>query len=486
MAAKYVEVMDHIKGLIQSGSLASGRKVPSIRDICTTHGCSKATVLRAYDELQKESILYSVPKSGYYVVVGERNGGLASQKKTSVDSSVCSYYHTAPEKGESVIDFSATSPCADASQLPSAELNHSISHTHKTYAGQLFHYPPIQGLSELRQILQKHLQNQQVFANVENIFLTSGTQQTLYMLSKMPFPNGKQNVLVEQPTFFGIIKALELNHVKALGIRRTICGINMDELERIFRSGDIKFFYIVPRFQNPTGFSYTSDEKKKILALADKYDVYIVEDDYLADLELNTKCTPMFSEGLSGRVIYLKSFSKTLMPGLRISVAVLPSLLVNKFTEYKAFCDIGPNILSQGILDTFIRSGMYHMHIRQIKELYSSRMKYLREVCASNFPTDNRPAVPETGLFTMIELPRSLNSTALAAMLQYKSVLVTSIEEAFLPEYKSSSFIRISICKVDEKSMAEGIRIISETIKDQMRFFGMNARFSINSMYVGM
>lgn len=115
------------------------------------------------------------------------------------------------------------------------------------------------------------MQNYQIFIKPDNIIITSSSQQTLNILSIMPFPNGKSNILVEQPTYYGMVKFLELNNIPTLGINRSFKGINLDELEKLFKYGNIKFFYSIPRFHNPTANSYSKFEKQEIIKLAQKY-----------------------------------------------------------------------------------------------------------------------------------------------------------------------------------------------------------------------
>ncbi len=191
-----------------------------------------------------------------------------------------------------------------------------------------------------------------------DICITSGSQQAINILCNMPFPNGKINVLVEQPTYKGVLKTLEISKTPVIGIERKFNGIDFAELERKFACDNIKCFYTIPRFSNPLGISYSNDDKKQILALAEKYDVYIIEDDYLGDLELKNNVYPMRYYDVSSRVVYIKSFSKILLPGLRIAAVVLPKVLMNTFEEHKRWMDLNTSVLSQGALKIYIKSGI--------------------------------------------------------------------------------------------------------------------------------
>lgn len=445
MENKYQSVALHIKGEIANGNLKPGCKLPSIRKMTDFFGCNKSTVIRAYSELEKEHLLYSKPKSGYYVVEG-RN------------------IHTASSSNSAVIDFSPAAP--DVEALPYEEFQHSINKAIEIYKDSLFSYSEPQGIETLRKALQKYLAGFQVFTDSSDIFITTGSQQALFILAAMPFPNGKNNVLVEQPTFRGMLGALNANGVTALGIERTAEGLNLQELERLFRNGNIKFFYTISRFHNPTGFSLSNDQKKTLLSLAQKYDVYIVEDDYLSELETDTKADPIFAFDSTSHVIYVKSFSKTLLPGLRIGLTVLPELLKNTFAYFKKSSDLNTSVLSQGALEIYLKSGMLENHIKKIRKLYCSRMNSLDKYSKRLLELGARCYVPNSGLFAYLVLPEYIKAQSFIIALNSKNVNAANAEAMFLPDFRKDNRLRLSVCRVDEGKIALGIDAICDTIKN--------------------
>lgn len=331
MENKYEVVKALLKEQLTLGNLKPGEKLPSIRSATRLWDCSKNTVIRAYQELEKEHLIYSVPKSGYYAVLRPRHASGASTEW---------------------VDFTSASP--DAEVMPYKDFQHCLNRAIELYEDQLFAYSDPQGFFTLRRALEKHLAHFQIFAPPAQICVVSGAQQALHLLAAMPFPNGKSVVLVEQPTFHGMLRSLELLGVKALGIERTMEGIDFDELERHFRNNHIKFFYTVPRFHNPLGASYTEEQKKHLVRLAAQYDVYIVEDDFLADMDANAKADPIYSYDQADKVIYVKSFSKIMLPGLRLASVVLPASLLETFRQFKASCDSSTAALSQAALELYL------------------------------------------------------------------------------------------------------------------------------------
>ncbi|MDR2024949.1 MAG: PLP-dependent aminotransferase family protein [Hungatella sp.] len=160
-------------------------------------------------------------------------------------------------------------------------------------------------------------------------------QQALTILCQIPFPNNKKTVLIEEPGYHLFMQILKIMNISVSTIKREPDGIDFNKLEEIFRTGDIKFFYLMPRIHNPLGVSYTKVQKSRIVFLANKYDVYLVEDDYIADFETDLKAGPLYFYDINQRVIYLKSFSNIMFPGLRVGFAVLPEIICSQFAEYK-------------------------------------------------------------------------------------------------------------------------------------------------------
>lgn len=439
MESKYQMIMSYIKKEIASGHLKPGSRLPSIRETALAFKCNKATIIRAYGALELEHLLYSKPKSGYYVVEGRDLASKAVHDKH-------------------IIDFSPASPDADA--LPYLEFQHSINKAIDIYKDSLFSYTDPKGLAPLRKTMAKYLQNFQIFGDPEDIFITTGSQQALFILSAMPFPNGKSNVLVEQPTFVGMLSSLSLNKVTALGIERTREGINLDELERLFKNGNIKFFYTVPRFHNPTGFSYTNDQKRSILSLAQKYDVYIVEDDYLSELETDSKADPIHAMDSTAHVVYVKSFSKTLLPGLRIASVLLPKLLANNFRDYKKGCDLNTPVLSQGALEIYLKSGMFERHVKEIRKLYQGRMSALKKYSEAFKTLSATLHVPFSGLFAYLVLPEAIRPQSFSEVMNAENVHLINAGMMFLPDFRREDSFRLSICKVNDAKIEEGARIM--------------------------
>ncbi|MBT2655849.1 PLP-dependent aminotransferase family protein [Bacillus sp. ISL-18] len=441
MTTKYRGILEWMMQQIKDKQLKTGDKLPSIRLLAEQFKCSKNTVVKALLELEQQHIIYAKPKSGYYVV---------------------DYYQT-PSPQENDIDFLSAGP--DKRIMPYEDFQHCMNQAIDHYKEQLFTYSEQQGLFSLRKELATYLQHLQVFTKPERLVITSGSQQALHILSIMPFPNGKKNVLIEQPTYFGMIDTLQLNRITTLGIELTMEGIDFERLENLFRTNDIKFFYIIPRCHNPLGHHYTNEEKKKIVALAEKYDVYIVEDDFLAELDPDLKADPLFAYEPNGRVIYVKSFSKVFLPGLRIATVVLPEKMIPTFVSYKFSTDFTSSTLSQGALEIYLKNGMFQYHLESVKKLYLKKMKTLLKACSLYLPNYVHFTKPKCGFYLTLFLPSHIDVNKLIYLLHEKHIYVDNASRMYLPENKQQA-IRLSISQVNEDKIHLGIQQLATYITD--------------------
>jgi len=451
--AKYVSVLTDMEERIRTGQYVPGHKLPSIRDASEMYGCSKSTIIRAYAELERLHIIYAMPQSGYYVV--DRRGEQWDQGKDN-----------------DKLDFSSASP--DLHIFPYLDFQHCLNRAIDTYQYQLFTYGDSQGLESFRHMLVKHLADDQVFAKLNQIVVTSGVQQALNILTRMPFPNGKSVILIEQPSYEIYQRFLEQEGVEVAGIERTTRGLDLDALEKIFKQGNIKFFYTMPRYQNPLGTSYTLAERKAIVRLAERYDVYIVEDDYMGDLGSEVRMNPLYSYDTSEHVIYLKSFSKVIFPGLRIGAAVVPKLLHPTLVQYKTFSDADSSIVSQGALEIYLKNGMFERHKRKIIQLYAARMNRMNQALTQVQASEWVEVAPvQQGVYISLVLPKVVNMDQLHTKLKRANIITVPSKHFFLQDHTpSSKFLRLSITRVHEDRIEEGVRAIMDEVKRTGRGWG--------------
>ncbi|MEC0131219.1 aminotransferase-like domain-containing protein [Paenibacillus odorifer] len=444
---KYSELINELELQIAEDTYREGDKLPSIRELSLRYGCSKSTVIRALQDLQDKHLIYAASKSGYYVM--KRSG----QRK---------------DEGAHWIDFTVSAPDPDI--FPYLDFQHCINKAIDMYRNDLFIYGTPQGLPSLIREMQRHLASYQVFANPDQIFITSGVQQALGVLTRIPFPNGRQRVLIEQPGYPLFMEYLKTYGIETEGIKRSDAGVDLNELERLFKTGQFKFFYTVPRFHNPLGVSYTRTQKKAIAQLAAKYDVYIVEDDYMADLEQDAKEDPIYAYDDAAHVIYLKSFSKIIFPGLRVGVAVLPEVLCDSFNRFKRLMDIDSSMLSQAALELYLKSGMFERHRKKMRSCYEKRSTLLHESIMRELDTATAQhysyhPTGQLGVHTYLKLGDSVKTEQMIKRLQKKFIRIEMADSGYLPSFNKEKILKLNVSSVKEPDIRSGIEQVMQEIR---------------------
>ena len=351
--SKYQAVVSFLKKGIESGKFPTGSRLPSIRQLSQDFHCSKDTIQRALLELRHEQYLYAKPQSGYYVLEQGQHQDLEIE--------------VTDEHASAYDDFRLC-----------------VNETLIGRENYLFNYYDNQeGLEELRQSVHQLLFDQALYCKPDQLVLTSGTQQALFILSQINFPSKGAEILVEQPTYHRMNRLLVAQGLAYQTIERRIDGINLEELEKQFKSGKIKFFYTIPRFHYPLGHSYSDQEKRAILDLANQYGVYIVEDDYLGDLDPKKGQTFHYLD-TEDRVIYIKSFSTSLFPALRITALILPNAIKEAFVSYKNILDYDSNLIMQKALSLYIDSQLFEKNRLARLTLQENYQAQIKEVLEEN------------------------------------------------------------------------------------------------------
>lgn len=360
--SKYEQVVAYLKERIESGTFPTGSRLPSIRNISQDFHCSKDTVQRALLELRYEKYIYSKPQSGYYVL----------EQQSSHDDL------------EILVNDEHLGAYDDFRLCVNESLIGRENYLYNYYEHQ-------EGLEELRKSVQKLLFEQAIYSKPDQLVLTSGTQQALFILSQIDFPSRTQEILVEQPTYHRMNQLLLAQGLPYQTIERRIDGIDLNELEQHFKTGKIKFFYTIPRFHYPLGHSYTEQEKRAILDLAAKYQIYIVEDDYLGDLDPKMGQTFHYLDQ-NDLVIYIKSFSTSLFPALRITALILPNAIKEAFVTYKNILDYDNNLIMQKALSLYIDSQLFEKNRLARLVLQEKKQAQIQKLLKSN--PINLPSYP--------------------------------------------------------------------------------------------
>lgn len=354
--------------------------------------------------------------------------------------------------------------------------HHVLTHTPR----ESLQYGLTGGFPPLRQALAEYMTQLGVPAKMENIVITSGSQQALDLMGRIFLEEG-DTVLVENPTFLGALQSFKAYGVKFAGVPVGEDGLDVDELEELLDVTRPKFMYLIPNFQNPSGVTMSLERRAKVVGVADRMGVPILEDDPYGVLRFEGEHVPSlialdsarFPENaqaggyVRGNVVYLSTFSKTLAPGLRVAWAVCPPEIGQRFVMAKQAADLHTNSLGQTIAYEFIRRGWLPGQIRRIRETYRQRRDAMCEAIAAHFPEQVRYTRPQGGLFLWVTLPDQIDAVDLledAAKLNVAFVPGSP----FFVDGGGKNTLRLCFASVPPQVIREGIRRLGAAIEARL------------------
>lgn len=455
----YIQLYEQLKKLITEGILEEDCKLPTIRSFAEHLGVNNVTVVNAYKLLEDNKLVYKKVGSGTFAMPLKDEINLGSDAVTVSDEME---FDLDSEEYEDTINLSNASP--DPKLFPIKDFGRILNEVLERDGGSAFMYHESMGYKPLRESIAKYSSIYGINASSDDIHIISGAQQGIDIISRVLLSNGDY-VFVESPTYNGAVAVFKSRGARIAEIPLLADGPDMKTLEKMLKLIKPKFIYVMPNFQNPTGCTYSERKRKYLLLLCRKYDVMVVEDDYMSDLSyLDEGARPLKGLDHEDRVVYIKSFSKIFMPGLRVGYLIIPSSIKEKVTSIKHITDISTSGLMQRVLDLYFRSGIWSKHLEYMKREYSVRYfeavravkKYLRGASFTQ---------PYGGLNLWVKLPEAVTSSDLFERCKERKVLFTP-GTVFIKTELGEKHIRISFAGAGPEQITEGISIIGQEIEE--------------------
>ena len=331
-------------------------------------------------------------------------------------------------------------------------------------------YGTTEGYTPLReQIAGRMKKSFMVDCTPENIVITSGSQQGLSLLAQI-FLNPGDVVLVESPTYLGAINAFKLCGPEFVEVPTDDKGIIPEELEKILaKYGDrVRMMYVIPEFQNPTGITWPMERRKAFMDIINRYDFPVLEDDPYGELRFDGDKVPSLkSMDTKGNIIFLGSFSKILMPGLRIAWMVADPTIIDKVVKLKQAVDLQSSSFGQRQTSFFIDMYDLDAHVAKIKELYKKRRDLMCDSMKEYFPEGITFTYPEGGLFTWVTLPEGMDAKELMPKVLAKNVAYVP-GGPFYPHGGNANHFRLNYSNMPEERIVEGIKRLAEVLKEEL------------------
>jgi DNA-binding transcriptional MocR family regulator len=446
----YQQLAGGLKKAILDGAVPPDTLLPPERTFAGALAVSRSTVVAAYALLRQEGWLESRQGSGTKVL-----GPPLAQAKEFNPVARNPVFEQMLDRGEGLIDFSGGIPA----ELKLADLK--LTHFDLSGILQEPRYLP-QGLPELRQAIANQYSLKGIPTSEEQVLITNGAQQALALVAALYLQRG-DTVVLENPTYFGAMDAFRGAGARLVGVTTDpVDGLRLDLLQRVLSTLQPRFIYLTPTFQNPTGAVMPVEQRKELVQLAEKNDLVLVEDNTLADLELDQAAPPPLAAFAQGdNVITIGSMSKLFWVGLRIGWVRAAPALINRLTRLKQVNDLGSGLVNQVIATRWLDQFEAVKEWRK-QELLAKRdlmLKLLQE----HLP-DWGCTRPGGGLFLWVRIGASNAGTLAQLALRYGVVIlpgnVMSADDSY------SQYVRLPFL-LDPPLITEGIARLSRAWESQ-------------------
>lgn len=330
-------------------------------------------------------------------------------------------------------------------------------------------YSVTEGYTPLRSHLKERMKKADCFdENSDELIITSGAQQANELACKVLLNEG-DTLFCEAPSFIGSLNAFKSYNVNLVGIPMEDDGMKLDALEEALRTANKpKLIYIIPNFQNPTGLCTSLEKRKAIYELAKKYGVMILEDNPYGDIRFAGKNIPSIKTmDKDGIVIYSRTFSKTLAPGLRVGYVSAPKPVVQKMVVCKQVSDVHTNIMAQMICDEYLKNYDMDAHLEEIRAIYRHKCGLMLDEIDKNFSKKITVTKPEGGLFIWATLPEGSDMMGFCntAVQKYKVAVVPGTAFLIHETDKTSSF-RLNFSTPTDEQLIKGCEILGKLSKE--------------------
>ncbi|MBU5456133.1 PLP-dependent aminotransferase family protein [Caproiciproducens sp. MSJ-32] len=456
----YIQLYNNIKDMIEKKEIKEGEKLPSIRNLAKKLEVNNITIVNAYKLLEQEGYIYSVKGSGTYVRSPNYNLNVSYMEDENMELMTGGILPISKDS----INLATVSPTPE--MFPIAQFKQSLIEVLDRDKGNAFLYPEITGYEPFKESICNFLsKNYNINVPKDQILVISGGQQGIDIITKALISPG-DTVLVENPTYSGAIAAFQSRGAKIIGIPMKKDGMDLEILNRYIQRYSPKFIYMMTNYQSPTTYSYSEDKKRELINLSKKYNIYIIEDDFLTDLNYDENIKlPLKSIDHTDNVIYIKSFSKIFMPGIRMGFMTVPEKLFKDIIKAKHTTDVSSSGFLQRAFDLFLRKGYWKKHIDTVKKVYKNKYNTMIQELDKLKKYDISFVKPNGGLSIWVKLPENIDCVELYNECKENNVAIVPGKIFFINDSIYSNYIRLSFGAVSNEEIVEGIRIIEKNIK---------------------
>jgi 2-aminoadipate transaminase len=363
-----------------------------------------------------------------------------------------------------VISFAGGLPAPE--MFPLREFQEACDYVLRNEGHKALQYGATEGYAPLKEYLVDRMRKYGVPAEADNILLTNGSQQALDLIGKV-FVDGETLVCTERPTYLGALQAWNAYEANYCTVPLDDDGMLVDELEAaIQRCARPRFVYVLPNFHNPAGVSLSEARRRKLVEIALKYDLFIIEDDPYGELRFEGQDVVPIVTLAKERTIYLCTFSKTLAPGIRLGWIVAPKKVISRLVQAKQGADLHTSAFVQMVANDICQRGILRQHVKRIRATYLERRNAMLDAMAEFFPDQVKWTHPQGGLFLWATTPPKIDTVDLFKVAVADKVAYVP-GNSFYPDDDGEGrhHMRLNFSYSNPELIVEGIRRLGLVLK---------------------
>ncbi len=494
----YVRITSGIRKAIQSGQLADNSRLPTNRELALILKVDRSTVSRAYLELSQSGLIESHVGRGTFVrPLSQRNrspnplhgDGRELSNDVASGISAMNWSEKFSESSRAALDLIQRQPTGTeqpgvisfAGGIPTEEFYPSEQFQRivrqlleSDDASKMFGYSAAEGSPYLRAEVLRHLKRHGIESGDDELLIVSGSQQGIDLVTNV-FVDPGDLVVLEDPSYFWAICNFRARQARCLPVSLDNEGIRLDLLESHLARQAAKLIYVMPSYQNPTGATMSLSRRMALIELARKYQVPILEDNFVGDLVYSDSVLPPLRSLPGGKdvVIHQGTFSKALCPGLRLGWLVAPPEVTARLLLAKRTSDLSTNSIAQIILAKYLEEGLYNQHLEHVRLSYRSRRDAMLAALSRYFKNDKELAAqmtwsnPDGGLFIWAKLARGLSTRQFLTFAEMQGVSFSPGDIFFL-NGGNSEYIRLCFIQTEESVIEEGIKRLARAMRNYL------------------
>jgi GntR family transcriptional regulator/MocR family aminotransferase len=469
------QIVAYLRRAIEAGRLAPGAKLEPIRVLAKELGVNRETVAIAYRELEQLGLTESTVGRGTFVLGRGPTPNSVTAAAAPAERRFEPTFSRASEAARATlaarVDYDAPEDAVhlerlipDESLYPHEEFRKTLQRALAKGGAALYEYGDPRGDSGLRRALVERMARAGIEADPDEVLITAGATQGFAIATRL-FCDAGDAVVVESPTYPWAFGALTAMGVRALPVPMTVEGLDLDRLDAVLGRDRARLLYTMPSFHNPTGISTSLAHRRRLLELAGKHGVPVLEDDFEKDLRVRGRgAPPLRALDRRGLVLYMGTFSKSLFPAARVGWLFLPPGVMPAALVAKRALDLTTSPLIQAGLALFLKEGRYERHLRRVVKELGRRLEAAERALARELPAGATVAPAEGGFLLWVTLPAPLDATALLPEAKRAGV-VYAPGVLYHPDGRGAASLRISVAHTPVPELERGIRALGAVIR---------------------